>query len=245
MAGTKADVSAPMDKATSHGYALASLGYRLSNDGGSFPNSVKDLTAGIRFLRANAAKYHLDPNKFALSGCSAGSYYTALLAAISGGGHNFDDAALGNSGVSSAVQVAACSSALTDIELLDDHQAINTGVRYSFDHETANSPEATYIGASLVPSAVASNATTKEKLRLANPLTYVTTEHCAGIAPILMMHAQDDNLLPWQQSQILVDKMNQVCGAGKAEMDKLASGGHCKFSSEKKIFDYIDAVLKK
>ena len=46
---------------------------------GALP-AVQDGKAAVRFLRANAAKYHLDPEKFAVWGNSAGGYMAALLA---------------------------------------------------------------------------------------------------------------------------------------------------------------------
>ena len=70
-----------------------------------FP-AVQDGKAALRFLRANAAKYGLDPEKFAVWGNSAGGFIAAMLALT---GHEptiFDDPALGNSDTSSAVQAA-------------------------------------------------------------------------------------------------------------------------------------------
>ena len=66
--------------------------------------AVQDGKAAVRFLRANAAKYHLDPDKFAAWGNSAGGYMAAMLGVTGDQPSPFDDPSLGNVGVSSAVQ---------------------------------------------------------------------------------------------------------------------------------------------
>ncbi len=60
------------------GYALASLNYRLSQEA-KFPAQIEDCKAAIRFLRANAKKYNLDPDHFGVWGASAGGHLVALL----------------------------------------------------------------------------------------------------------------------------------------------------------------------
>lgn len=87
------------------GYAVVSLNYRL---GTTFMNGLlpatQDGKAAVRFLRANAGKYNLDPNRFAVWGNSAGGYMAAIIG-VTGDQHTvFDDPTLGNAGVSSAVQ---------------------------------------------------------------------------------------------------------------------------------------------
>jgi acetyl esterase/lipase len=96
---------------TRKGYSVVSLNYRLlRNPSHQFVAyalpAVQDGKAAVRFLRANAAKYGLDPEKFAVWGNSAGGFIASMLAVT---GHQptvFDDPALGNADVSSAVQAA-------------------------------------------------------------------------------------------------------------------------------------------
>ncbi len=90
---------------TARGYAVASLNYRL----GSWmvtaaAPAIRDGKAAVRFLRANAAKYGLDPELFAVWGNSAGGYIGAMMGATGDQATIFDDPALGHAGVSSAVQ---------------------------------------------------------------------------------------------------------------------------------------------
>ena len=86
---------------TAKGYAVASINYRLTQDPIA---AVQDAKAAVRFLRANASRYHLDPQRFAAWGDSAGGYSVIMLG-LTGGRHTvFDDPALGNPTVSAGVQ---------------------------------------------------------------------------------------------------------------------------------------------
>ena len=60
------------------GYAGASIGYRLSQHA-IFPAQIEDVKAAVRWLRANAKTYRLDPNRFAAWGSSAGGHLVAML----------------------------------------------------------------------------------------------------------------------------------------------------------------------
>ncbi len=84
------------------GYAIASIDYRLSGEA-KFPAAVLDAKAAVRFLRANATKYKLNPDKIVAFGASAGGNIASMLG-TSGDIAEFDDASLGNADVSSRVQ---------------------------------------------------------------------------------------------------------------------------------------------
>jgi acetyl esterase/lipase len=62
----------------SKGFAAASVEYRFA-DVAPFPAQIHDCKGAIRFLRANAAKYNLDPNRIGAWGASAGGHLVALL----------------------------------------------------------------------------------------------------------------------------------------------------------------------
>ena len=85
----------------SHGYVTACVEYRLSPEA-LYPAAVYDIKAAIRFLRANAEKYHIDPNKMAITGTSAGGQL-AVLVGSTAGVEKFEGNE-GNPGVSTAIQ---------------------------------------------------------------------------------------------------------------------------------------------
>ena len=77
-AGSKANV--PVKHLLKHGFAIASVDYRLSGEA-RFPAQAFDLKAAIRFLRANAKRLGVDPNQFVIAGASAGGHLAALIGA--------------------------------------------------------------------------------------------------------------------------------------------------------------------
>ena len=83
------------------GYAVAAVNYRLTHDPVA---AAQDAKAAVRFLRANAQRLRLDPDRFAAWGDSAGGY-SALILAVTADRHTvFDDPQLGHADVSAAVQ---------------------------------------------------------------------------------------------------------------------------------------------
>jgi acetyl esterase/lipase len=60
------------------GYVTATVEYRLSTEA-LYPTGIHDLKASIRWMRANASKYNIDPKKIAVYGCSAGGELAAFL----------------------------------------------------------------------------------------------------------------------------------------------------------------------
>jgi len=66
-----------------HGYVTVTISYRLSGEL-PFPAQIHDAKAAVRWLRAHAAKYHLDPTAIGAVGHSAGGHLAALLATSGG-----------------------------------------------------------------------------------------------------------------------------------------------------------------
>lgn len=64
-------------------YVVASIDYRLAQEA-MFPAQIEDCKAAIRFLRANAKKYSIDPDRVGVWGSSAGGHLVALLGTSGG-----------------------------------------------------------------------------------------------------------------------------------------------------------------
>ena len=66
------------ERLAAKGFVTVTPEYRLSPEA-LYPAAVLDLKAAVRWMRANADKYHIDKNKIAAYGCSAGGQLAALL----------------------------------------------------------------------------------------------------------------------------------------------------------------------
>jgi acetyl esterase/lipase len=204
MGGDKSMEGGNVASVLAAGYAAASLNYRLSGEA-LFPAAVQDVKAAVRFLRANAAQYGFDPDRFAAWGESAGGNLVAMIGTTGDQVTMLDDPALGNAGVSSAVQAVVDLYGPTDFLQMDAQfaaappAACNGQVQA---HDPADSPESAYLGAAI--------QTVPEQAAAANPITYIAT--AATLPVFLIAHGDSDCLVPNQQSQILHEAL-QAAGA--------------------------------
>ncbi|KIV80839.1 hypothetical protein PV11_08315 [Exophiala sideris] len=164
------------------GYAIASIDYRLSGDA-VFPAALEDCKTAVRWLRANADKYRLDPDRFVAWGESAGGHHAAMLG-TTGDIKDFDVGE--HLDVSSAVQGVVDYYAPTDFLQMDNHAPAA-----SQTHNHSNSPESKYIGGTITEH--------PDKVKRANPITYIS----ASTPPFCIAHGTDDHLVPIHQSILL------------------------------------------
>lgn len=64
-----------------HGLAVFSIEYRLGREGG-FPENIRDCRNAVRFLRKNAARFHIDPDRLDVTGGSAGGHLSLMVAMV-------------------------------------------------------------------------------------------------------------------------------------------------------------------
>jgi acetyl esterase/lipase len=162
------------------GYAVASINYRLSQHA-IFPAQIEDCKAAVRWLRAHAAQYGLDPGHFGAWGASAGGHLVALLG-TAGEVKEFEKGP--NLEFSSRVQAVCDWFGPTDFAEMNKFPG-------HMDHDAADSPESQLIGGPVQEN--------KAKAQRANPITYVTP----GDPPFLIMHGDQDPLVPINQSELL------------------------------------------
>jgi hypothetical protein len=113
-----------------HGYAVVTVDYRLSGEA-KFPAAINDAKAAIRFIKVNAAQYHLNPNKIALWGVSAGGNL-ATLAGTTGGTNNCYDTSLGNANFLGNVTAVVDWFGPTNFDVMDK-QFAESGIREQVD----------------------------------------------------------------------------------------------------------------
>ena len=192
------------------GYAGASINYRLSQHA-TFPAQIEDVKAAVRWLRANAETYRLDPNRFAVWGSSAGGHLVAML----GTAGDVDTFEVGeNLEVSSKVQAVVDYFGPTDF-LQMDAQRLPDGLV----HDAPDSPESQLVGGPIQEH--------KDRVAKANPITYVSKDD----PPFLIIHGDQDKLVPYQQS-VLLNKALEEVGV-PVTFYKVEGGGHGWFRDPK------------
>ena len=171
------------------GYVCATVEYRLSKEA-PFPAQIEDCKAAIRYLRANAARFGLDPRRVGVWGSSAGAHLAALLG-TTGDVPDLDGAG-GNPSQPDDVQAVCDWFAPTDLLSVGHDEADQA------KHNEANSPESRLIGGPVQEN--------REKAIRANPMTYVSRND----PPFLVMHGDQDPTVPIRQSEIFVKALRNA-----------------------------------
>lgn len=204
------------------GYAVASIDYRLS-DVALFPAQIEDCQAAVRWLRAHAEDYQLDPQRVVAWGEGSGGHLAALLGTMSGGGA--DDGA-----VSADVQAVINFGGPMDLLALDRGKTDPDAERY----EDTWSPEALLLGGPVEERT--------ELAALANPLHYLDGAHRPP--PFFVVHSQFDPLVPVEQSDRLVRALRDSGGAVRyLRMRTLTCNGPITRDLEDAVADFLDRRL--
>jgi acetyl esterase/lipase len=191
-------LAAQLNKA---GYAVAGVAIRSSAQT-VFPGQLYDIKAAIRWLRANAKKYGIDPDHIGIMGESSGGW-TAAMAATTGDVPELE----GNEGVtsvSSAVQAAIAFYPPTDF-LQMDRWALTPcdpavqGLAPGFCHDSAASPESRLLGCAI--------QSCPDKAAAANPIRYISKAD----PPIMILHGDSDASVPHAQGEMLYQALNKAC----------------------------------
>jgi acetyl esterase/lipase len=185
-----------------------SIGYRLSSEA-IWPAQIHDCKAAIRWIKANAEAYGLDPDRIVVQGSSAGGHLVAVLGASAGVPEMDGD--LGPH-VKENTRVAGVIDLFgpTDVSQMDA-QRLPGGQK----HDGAGSPESKLLGAPV--------QSVPDKVKSANPITYVDPKD----PPFLIIHGDKDPLVPHGQSVLLVDSLKKAavpCG-----FYTVPGGGHGGF----------------
>jgi acetyl esterase/lipase len=228
------DISmAGTDQLLGRGYAVANVNYRLSGEAKA-PAQIQDVKTAVRWLRAHAGAYRLNPNKIGAWGSSAGANLVALLG-TSAGVAALEGADLGHGEQSSRVQAVIDWFGAIDFLQMD---AQFSGAPCPADHDAPDSPESQLIGAPI--------QTRPDLVKMVNPITYVSPE----AAPFLIQHGTADCVVPPGQSQLLFDALVPVIGADKVQLTSLQGaphGGGPQFWTKdnvQRILDFLDSFLK-
>lgn len=76
--GNKSQMQVLGQDIASKGYSCFAIEYRLSLEA-KYPQAIYDVKNAIKFIKDNAKRFHVDPNKIAILGCSSGGQMAALI----------------------------------------------------------------------------------------------------------------------------------------------------------------------
>lgn len=222
-----------MSEFANAGFVVASIYYRSSAQG-HFPDQIIDVKTAIRFLRAHAKKYEVNPDRIGVFGRSAGGHLSAL-AAMNLDGYDSSEW----SGYSSNVQAACDMFGPTDLVAnmeIEEKRFPDPKFRW---HKLEDTHGGAFVGGD--------PATMKERAKAASPVNFVN----AGMCPILMMHGDNDPIVPKEiSSDILYARIVDAGLEDRAEYYVLEHAGHgsrefFQDSTKKLMLDFFTKILKK
>jgi acetyl esterase/lipase len=204
------------------GYVVASINYRLSREA-VFPAQIYDCKAAIRFLRSHASEFDIDPARIGVWGCSAGGQLAALLGATNGRPEY--------EGFQAAPRVSSNVQAVCDW----------FGPSDFLQWKELSGPGAIVVNQFLGGIASKHDAAAK----FASPAEQVGR---SPAVPFLIMHGDQDKLVPLRQSQILYERLRKAGATVRLEILPHTGHGTGWFLSHDTlaiVYDFFDRCFKK
>lgn len=171
------------------GYVAATISYRFCPEY-VFPAQVEDAKCAVRYLRAHAEKYHIDPDRFGAIGFSAGAHLAMMLGTL-----DAEDGMEGDGGWA--------------------NQPSKVQAVVSFFGPTDFVPTMPEGSSRLVVDFLGGTAAEKpEAYREASPVSHVNK----GDAPMFLLQGTADNLVPWQHATRMAEALTKAGVPGRVEL---------------------------
>lgn len=218
------------------GYAVASITYRVAPTS-TFPQPVEDVKAAIRYLKQNAARFHIDPARVGVFGGSAGGYLAAMAGTTSGT-TDFDK----------GENLSVTSDVAAVVDIYGVSELFTIGADYSEEiqayHRSPGATEALWVNGSAVFGGTDGGVfATPEKTKAAIPMTYISEK----TPPFLIMHGTADTVVSPSQSRQLYDALRaKNIDATLYYVKDAAHGGPYWIQPEimKLVIEFFDKHLK-
>lgn len=210
---------------TARGYGVVSINYRLT-DAATFPAQIHDCKGAIRWVRAHASEYGFDPDRIGVWGASAGGHLVALLG-TSGGNKEIEGDVGGNLDQSSRAQAVADFCGPTSF--------------LEFEVTPENLKRVDSAGSALARLLGGPPSEKKDAARAASSTTYVSKDD----PPFLIVHGDQDPLVPVQQARILADKLKQAGVDVTLHIMPGAGHGVINLETAAETAAFFDRVLKR
>jgi acetyl esterase/lipase len=205
----------------------------------TIPEIIADMNRSVRFIRANAKKFNIDPDRFGITGASAGGHLSLMQGTAGDLGNPMASDPVERT--SSRVQAVGCFFPPTDFlnfgvkgyEL--NAKSAKPQFRASFDYREFNEE-----------SRLFERVTDEAKIRTIgkqiSPITHVSADD----PPTLIIHGDADTLVPIQQAHVIVARFKEVGVPVELVVKKGAGHGWPTILDDTKtIADWFDKYLKK
>jgi len=219
--GSKNDLRDTARWLAGEGYVAATVGYRFAPQY-KFPAQIEDAKCAVRWLRANANRYHLDGERIGAVGLSSGAHL-ALLLGLTSPADGLEGSG-GHAECSSQVCVVVNVYGPTDLTQKNWSEALENVLKDLLGGDRDKLPQA---------------------YRTASPLHYVHK----GAPPILTIHGTNDVIVPYQQAESLEAALRSVGAVSRLET--LEGVGHGETWGpedfrryESATLDFLDMHLK-
>jgi acetyl esterase/lipase len=170
-------------------YIGVGIGHRTTAEA-TWPAQIHDSKAAIRWIRGNAKKYNIDPDRIGAIGNSSGGHLVAALGTT--GGLAALEGDLGEfKGLSSRVQCVVDEFGPSEILEMQHYPS-------KLNHDAPTSPEGKLVGGRVSEK--------KEIAKAASPVTYAK----ADAPPFLILHGDKDNVVPYNQSERMVAALKKA-----------------------------------
>jgi acetyl esterase/lipase len=217
--GNKADLRPLLSECAQRGYLAVSPQYRFCPKD-PFPAQIHDVKAAVRWIKTNAKKYGVDPERVGAMGFSAGGHLALMLGLTSPSDGLEGDVSAG--APDSRVKAVVNYFGPTDLAAKDIPEICKPWVRDLLGGSPQEKPEAA---------------------AKASPLTFVSNDD----APVLTFQGTKDPLVPYNQGIKLADAMSSAGVPGRVELIIGAQHGWAGVELERtreETFRFLDRYLK-
>lgn len=217
-------------EAAQRGYVAATISYRLmtfdvekketATATPIFPAQIHDAKTSIRWMRANADKYHVDPKRIGVTGASAGGHLSLLVgltdaeSKLEGEGGHADESS----------RVHAVVNVFGPTEMVSGYET--SSVAWILRLFMGGKPDEA-----------------ADRYKMASPITYVSKDD----PPVLTLHGDKDTLVPIAQARVLDEKM-KAAGADHTLIVYEGQGhgfaGESRDNAAKSTWEFFEKHLK-
>lgn len=207
------------------GYIVATIEHRSSLNGHAFPAFLQDAKCAIRYLRANADKYGIDSERVAIWGTSSGGN-NALLVGLTGDVPEFktEEYAEYSDKVCAVVECFGPTDLPAMSSMPDDEEPAISDIQYIMNGLCGGDMEKL-----------------SEVMMAMSPINYV--EKGKDVPPFLLIHGDNDPIVPYEQMTSLFEKMVEC--EYDVEAWRIEGAEHEGTFWSQDVYDVIGEFLKK